>query len=181
MQLEMTQAEYARYRGVSRQAVNKEVRAGKLPLTPSGKIDVAAADRLRGEIRERIDLPRTGELPLEDGSAPGSSTGKLTEAKADRESYLARIAQLDYEERIGRLLPVEDVTRAMERCAESLVRDIERLPALADDLASAFRARGVPGLRAALKEKAREIRETIAANMRATADAQEDDLEEQPA
>jgi hypothetical protein len=30
--LEMTQTEYARHRGVSRQAVNKLVKAGKIPL-----------------------------------------------------------------------------------------------------------------------------------------------------
>lgn len=40
----MTQSAYARYRGVSRQAVHLAVRRGKISLTESGLINVRAAD-----------------------------------------------------------------------------------------------------------------------------------------
>lgn len=170
----LTQAAYAKHRGVSRQAINKLVKAEKIPVHgPRKCIDPAEADRALGETRERINVPADDELPLD--GAPSSSS-KLTEHKAFRESYLARLSQLDYEERIGLLLPIEGVTRAMERCAESVVRDIDQLASHADDLAGAFKAGGMKGLRAALKRLSHEMRDTVAANMRLLGE-QEDEEE----
>src|SRR5216683_2506877 len=102
----MTQAEYARHRGVTRQAINKLVKGGSIELTPGGKIDAAAADRKLGEVRERIVAAEEPE------TASPAAVKKLTEAKTDTEVYRARAAQLDYEERIGLMLRTEDVVRS---------------------------------------------------------------------
>jgi hypothetical protein len=150
MQL-ITQAEYARHRGVSPQAVNKMVKSGRIPLT-NGRIDPAAADFALGTVRDEPVVT--------------SDAGGLTRARTDTETYRARIAQLDYEQRIGRVVAIDDVTRAMERCAEAMVRDLEQLPARADDLAAAFAGGDIAGLRAALKGLARDMRATLADNMR---------------
>jgi len=166
----MTQAEYARHRGVSRQAINELVKLGKIELVvgAGGRkvIDAAAADRALGETRERViardeseeRAPPTAYMPPEGGG--------LTKARTATEVYRARLAQLEYEERVGQLLRTDDVVRSMELCAQSIVTDIDRLPRCADDIAVAFTRGGVTAVRLQLKEIARGIRATIAANMR---------------
>lgn len=164
--LEMTQAEYARHRGVSRQAISKLVAGGKITVRQErGKklIDAAAADRALGEVRERIDV-RDDDRPAARGFAE-PSTGGLTKAKTATEVYKARIAQLDFEERVGRLVGVEQVTRSVASCGELIVRVIDRLPNEADDLAAALAREGVPGLRKALKDLAARMRNEIAGGL----------------
>jgi hypothetical protein len=170
--LEMTQAEYARHRGVSRQAIGKLLGSGRLPFREDkGQklIDVAAADRVLGETRERItirDDPGSDDgRDAGRGFLPASDGGALTKAKTATEVYRARLAQLEYDERVGKLLALEDVTRSMEKCAASVVRDLDQLPNHAEDLAAAFTRDGILGLRLALKEVARTVRQRMADNM----------------
>lgn len=170
--LEMTQAQYAEHRGVTKQAINKLVKAGKIPVTVDAKgrkvIDAVVADRALGEVRERVNVgddgpsfaPRSTYTPPQEG-------GGLTKAKTATEVYRARLAQLEYEERVGKLLSVDDVTRAMENCAEAIIRDLDRLPSKADDFAAAYIAGELSGLRAALREAVRGLRATLAETMRA--------------
>ncbi|WP_291854843.1 hypothetical protein [Bradyrhizobium sp.] len=176
--LEMTQAEYARHRGVTKQAVGKLVKSGKIALSVNAEgrrvIDAAAADRALGEVRERVivrDEPEAGAPHRGAYLPPGDGAG-LTKAKIATEVYRARLSQLEYEERVGRLLRTEDVTRSMELCAEMIVRDIDRLPTRADDIAAAFTKGGVPAVRAALKDIARQTRETLEQNMRILSDGE---------
>lgn len=60
----MTQSAYARHRGVSRQAIHRLIGKGRLPLTPSGLIDVRQAELTlairRPGGRPRKDLQKTG-------------------------------------------------------------------------------------------------------------------------
>jgi hypothetical protein len=169
--LEMNQTEYARHRGVTKQAVAWLVKAGKIELItkPDGSkvIDAAAADLALGETRERIvtrDDEATDAAPAAPTSPPEG--GGLTKAKTATEVYRARLAQLEYEERIGHLLKTDDVTRSAELCGEAIVRDIDRLSTYAEDVAVAFGRGGVPAVRTLLKEIARSLRVTIGANMR---------------
>ncbi|MCQ0986413.1 hypothetical protein [Jiella marina] len=192
----MTQVEYARHRGVSKQAVGKMVSSGKIPTVagPQGRklIDPAEADFRLGENRERIDVGRDypdapppqasaigGEIAKDGARAqvgPSSSSG-LTAAKTVTEEYRSKIAKLEFEERMGRLLPLEDVQRAMERCAESMLRGIDQLPTKADDIATAFSRSGVAGVRDALKVMARDLKTNLSENMRLTAEAEEEEDE----
>ena len=185
----MNQVEYARHRGVSKQAIGKMVAAGKIPTMPGphGRrlIDPAAADFALGESRERIDVgrPDPATLPQAPGAivaeapAQTSSSSGLTAAKAVTEGYRSKIAQLEYEERVGRLLPLDDVQGAMERCAEIMLRGIDQIPTKADDIATAFSRGGVAGVRDALKVMARELKATLSENMRLTAEAEEEEDE----
>lgn len=194
--LEMNYAEYAKHRGVSRQAISKAIASERIPKTcirtrPSGAkvIDVAAADLALGQTQSRINEPAPSNANFADSAAaagegegaaaaPASDAPGLTKARTETEQYRARLAQLEYEQRIGRLVSIEDVTLSMERCAEVLVRDIDQLPAEADDLAAAFARDGAAGLRVALKETARRIRGRIAENMRLIGKADQDQTPE---
>jgi hypothetical protein len=162
----MSQAEYARHRSTTRQAVNNLVRDGKIPVLPNGKIDPVVADRALGETKVRIDEPR--EEAAGGGFASQESAG-LTRARTATEVYRARLAQIEFDERVGALRKVEDVRQATAKVAGALMRELELIPTMADDLAAAFARGGVDALRTALKVKRDEILRGLVASMEALA------------
>ncbi len=171
----MSQVEYAKHRGVSKQAIGKMIAAGKIPTQlRSGRkmIDPAEADFALGENRSRVDNDRDESTGFAPGFAPTpreSSSSGLTKARTASEVYRAKLAELEYNKAVGNLIPVDDARRAMERCAEMMVRAIDQLPTRADDLATAFQRKGVAGLREALKGASRDLRETLSDHMRLAA------------
>jgi hypothetical protein len=102
----------------------------------------------------------------------GSGIGKLTQARTATETYRARLAELEYEQRVGKLLVADDVTAAMRLSAESIARDIELINLAAPELVAAFRQGGEDGLRVALRKMTRRVLATIAGNLRAVATAE---------
>lgn len=100
--------------------------------------------------------------------APVTTMGDLVLAReqARRASYDADLKQLELEERLGKLIRVDDVERAMQACAEAIVNAINQLPSRADDLASSVAREGAPGARAFLKTVAMELRDTMARSLR---------------
>jgi hypothetical protein len=145
----MTQAAYARHRGCTRQAVNKLVGAEKIPVHLGDKgeilIDPAEADFALQETRERLDEPR------EPAVEPSADTQKLTAARAKREGYLAKTAQLQYAERVNQVVPVDQVADAGVLFAATIVRTLETLPMFAEEITAAASKDGVAGARIALK------------------------------
>lgn len=109
------------------------------------------------------------------GAEPGrgatGGVGKLTQARTATEIYRARLAELNYEARDGKLLVAVDVAASMRLCAESIVRDIELTNIAAPELVAAFRQGGEDGLRVALRKMTRRVLVTIAKNLRAGATA----------
>jgi hypothetical protein len=110
------------------------------------------------------------------GAEPGRRTaggvGKLTQARTATETYRARLGELEYEQRVGKLLVADDVATAMRLCAESIARDVELINIAAPELAAAFRQGGEDGLRVALRKMTRRVLATIAENLRAVATAE---------
>lgn len=182
----VSQSVLARIKGVSKQAINKRVRR----FVDDGLIELDARGRLRLEDWERV---------AEDVTDPSRLIARATTAAADEEvpaaakadgSYArekAKGAQLDNElkqialdKERGSLLALDEVTEAMARCAEVMVREIDQLPGRADDLATALSRGGVDGVRQALKSVARDMRDQLARNMRLLAtedDMGEDDMD----
>ena len=108
----------------------------------------------------------------EPGRRGGSGIGKLTQARTATETYRARLAELEYEQRVGKLLVADDVTAAMRLSAESIARDIELINLAAPELVAAFRQGGEDGVRVALRKMTRRVLATIAENLRAVATAE---------
>jgi len=162
----MNQAEYSQHRGMTRQQINMMIRNGAIPVivNPDGTrtIDSEAADRA---------FEQATALRMRNPAQPYENPNGLVKARTATEVYTARLRQLEYEEKIGHLVRVEDLTRSMEHCAEMIVRDLDRIAMRAEDLAAAFTAGGIPALRSALKAVARDIRRTLADNMRVAADS----------
>lgn len=154
----VTVSELARQRNVDKAAISRRVKrferdglvnckagSGKTKLVNRAEFDRAAG--VAGDaIRELAAKPKE-PLP-----APGG----LARAQTDRVGYQAELARLDLEERMGKLVRIEDVEASMVRCAEVLVKVIEQLPSATDD----------PKVRAILKTSARNLREALAREMR---------------
>jgi hypothetical protein len=62
----LTQAEYARLRGLNRSTISRQVREGKIPVTADGRIDPVAADRAR---ERNLDAGRRQDAELRKESA----------------------------------------------------------------------------------------------------------------
>lgn len=92
----LTQAAYARRRGVTKQAVGEAVSDGRITLV-GGLVDVAKADSDWEDGREE---------------RAGTASTKRAAARARREEAQAELAELELAEARGRVRPVEDFERA---------------------------------------------------------------------
>lgn len=123
----MTQAEYARHRGVSRPAVLKAVRSGRIRLGADGKIDPVEADASwrrntnPAKPSNSVAGNPTGATPRAHRHAPsthrfstaGASSGPdYHVSRAVRETYMAKLAGLEFEVKTGKLIDAEEAKRA---------------------------------------------------------------------
>lgn len=129
-------AEYAKLRGVSRQAVAAAIKSGRITaaVLDDGTIDIALADKLwaentnpvqgeHGHISKRknknedelIEAARSvGVDPLHPPT--------LAESKTLEAAYKARLAQIEYEQKSGQLVDAEGVKKEAFRVAR-ITRD----------------------------------------------------------
>ena len=128
---------YARMRGVTLGAVQKAIASKRISTNPDGSIDPERAnlDWERNTFMGKTVDQVVQEQPAFTGMSPTGGRDFTTEyhrARAVRETFAARTAQLEYEERAGKLIPA---ARAAEYAAgfSSIVRDA--LMALPDRVA----------------------------------------------
>ena len=129
---------YARMRGVSLAAVQKALASKRISANPDGSIDPERANRdwerntFAGKTVDQVihEQPSLAGMPQAMGGR--DFTTEYHRARAVRETFAARTAQLEYEERAGKLIPA---ARAAEYAAgfSSIVRDA--LMALPDRVA----------------------------------------------
>jgi hypothetical protein len=152
----LTQADYARHRGVSRQAIGKAVRLKKIPVHLVGGcklIDPAEADFALG-----VDIARlSDQQPIEQISSVrgGSKPDGLTAARTENERYKTKMLELLYRKRMGELVELSDVKNAVQVLAASLVEVLERIPT---ERAQFLSGGGVIETRIKLKAIIREAR-----------------------
>lgn len=180
----MSQADYARHRGVTRQAVNKAIKAGKIHLREqAGRkgLDPAEADRAMGLNVSRVLAQENDDSddapPRQPDAMPSSG---LTRARTATEVYKARIAELEYNDRLGKLRPVEDITIGAQRCAEVVLRAMSRISGRADEYAAMVAKDGVLGMRTVLRSVERDLRKVVAeafAKLAAGETVEADDVE----
>ncbi|MBF0602829.1 MAG: hypothetical protein HQL07_03945 [Nitrospirae bacterium] len=127
--------EYARHRGVSHTAVDKALKSGRIQKETDGTIDPTKADvawnRNTDPAQQRkLDSPpaklvaptskvqhqptRKNDLPGLD-SEPGPSGVAIPNyqvSRAIRETYNAKLARIDFEERMAKLVPKAQVLTA---------------------------------------------------------------------
>lgn len=160
---ELSKSDYAKARGCSAAYVSKLARQGRLVLTPAGKVNVEATDRLVEATRDpaRGGDRRPGAVDSGDGgetaAAPGSARVQTYKEAARRERIAkARIAELELAEKTGHLVRREEVAAAIFGLSRQAM---EALDALADRLASQLAAEtDVARVHALLTEHVAKIR-----------------------
>lgn len=123
-------AQYAKLRNISKQSVSQAIAEGKLPTAAvkQGRgyaVDVDLADReWKANTNPAMGAP-THAIPkgnnLPDENMP-TGTETLAASKAKRESFMAELARLEYEQKAGQLVPIEEVKKEAFRTAR-IVRD----------------------------------------------------------
>jgi len=131
---------YARLRGCSLTAVQKAISSKRITTLADGTIDPERANQewakntFAGQTIHKPSAASSDRLPPVHESAVGSGdpVTAYLRARAVKESFAARTAQLEYEERAGKLIPA---VRASEYAAtfSSIVKD--GLMAMPDRLA----------------------------------------------
>lgn len=147
--------EYARHRGISHVAVLNAIKSGRLTraITRDEKgrpnIDAAAADAewipgTREVFKAEISgTPPKPTAPADDGPAPVGTNvaASFAKARAVKENFNARMAQLEYEREAGKVVPADEVQRkwtAIASIARTKVLGIpskakQRVPELTPD------------------------------------------------
>ncbi len=178
----VSQAEFARMRGVSREAIRKQVAKGKIPVHGDRKMidPVEAKLALAGSV-ERVNAVEEA-LADDDASteivdAPAVPRGPtLTDLKARTEDERAQLLRLERLAKIGELLPRSRVEAEQEEAARLVGRAFDALINRAEDIFAAGQVNGVQGIRATLKALIREAREGLAKDLTAAAERMETDL-----
>jgi hypothetical protein len=104
----MSQRAYAQHRGVAHKAVQKAIESGRISTTPDGKIDSDLADQEWAR-NTRSAAPQVRQRGPHDEDGEGFSASQYTKARAFREFYQARLAKIEYEERVGKLVSKDEV------------------------------------------------------------------------
>jgi hypothetical protein len=123
--------EYARQRGTSLSTVQKAISSGRISTLPNGMIDSDVADREWRENTEPRPKGSTKRQQYDEGEVSGAT--QYTKARAVREHFLARLAQLEFQERTGELVRASEVKIAAFNHSRML-RD--RILAVPDRVAS---------------------------------------------
>lgn len=102
----LSQRAYARHRGTGISTVQKAISSGRISVLADGRIDSDVADA-EWEANTKARPPAMRRQAEDDGEAFGAA--QYTKARAVREHYQARLAKIEYEERVGNLVSKDEV------------------------------------------------------------------------
>ncbi|WP_417844830.1 hypothetical protein [Thalassospira sp.] len=192
-----SQADYARHCGVSRQAVSKWLKAGRIEKLPDGKIDFVKADHALQKTADPAramalgradplagactgawpvanDAPRKprddlfdyeGSEPDQPVAATDAGDASYQKSRALRERYNAKMAELLYCEKIGKVLDKQDVEDAMVTAGRRIRQAMDAIIGWADEIYSTAQDGDVQAVRSILKSRVRGLEETIVASL----------------
>lgn len=130
---------YAQHRGVSHPAVIKAIKSGRIATEPDGSIDPIKADA-QWDRHTRTAQPTTPKVanarPSASAAPPVSSPQTSDDtrgvdyhkARAVRETYAARLAKLDFEERSAKLISKDEADTEFFTLARQLRDRIQQIP-----------------------------------------------------
>ena len=110
---------YAKHRGVTLKAVQKAIESGRIHTNADGKLDAERADaewarntgpKARRTVASSSPTPPPVEQPRPDSLGAGALD--YAKARAIIAHYEARLAKIDYEERIKKLINADEVSVA---------------------------------------------------------------------
>jgi pyruvate/2-oxoglutarate dehydrogenase complex dihydrolipoamide acyltransferase (E2) component len=147
--MSMSLRAYARHRGVALSAVQKAIATGRIHPEPDGSIDPAKADA-QWDRHTRTAQPTTPRVTTarpppvaQHASQPASQPAApppmpqasddargvdYHKARAVRETYSARLAKLEFEERTGKLISKDEVDIKYFQLARQLRDRMQQIP-----------------------------------------------------
>lgn len=141
---------YAAHRGCSKSAVMKAVQSGRITRDEDGKIDPAKADlqwernsdpgQVEAQKEAQQPAPQAKPKTKTDETAPTASSAEgptYIQSRAIRELYVARLRKMEYEEKAGRLVPLEKVTVRWFNLARQLRDQLLGIPNRIDAILAA--------------------------------------------
>ena len=143
--MSMSLRAYARHRGVALSAVQKAIATGRIHPEPDGGIDPAKADaqwdrhtRTAQPTTPRVTTTRPPPVaqhasqPVAPPPMPQASDDArgvdYHKARAVRETYSARLAKLEFEERTGKLISKDEVDIKYFQLARQLRDRMQQIP-----------------------------------------------------
>lgn len=167
-------SEIARRKCISKSALSRRVsrleEQGLLETRPGPRcnvklINLAALDRL---CDETTDLAREMNGVADDRRRrdPNDPSFIYTQEQARKAAYDADLKKLELDERLGRLLPIEDLEIAAATTAETIVQILNSLPSMTDEIMAMARTSDTARLRQLLKKIVFDVRTALAHGMR---------------
>jgi hypothetical protein len=183
----LTQVEYARHIGKTKQYVNKLAKSGRIPVGADGKIDPEAADeamRRAADPARRLRAPIAAEPQDDDQGEASPQTPKadsggvsFTHARTAREAYMAKLAKLEYERQMDAFRPKAEVVEGMVAAGRRIRQGLDAIPTWAEEITALITAGSDSfTLRSWLRTKVRALEQMIADHL--TADARDDDAQD---
>jgi len=125
----LSAAQYARHRGVSREAVSKALREGRIHADSRGLIDQAVADKAwAANTTARSPAGVRAAAKSVDGYIPSIEGITLTDARTMHELTKARIAALQLAREMGELVSAATVRDQAFRAARAARDVLESIP-----------------------------------------------------
>ena len=143
----MSMRAYARHRDVALSAVQKAIKAGRIAKLPNGQIDSDAAD-VSWKRNTRTYAPAVTRQPAQvEEDSGGVGAGQYHKARTIREHYNARMAKVDYEERVGQLISVDEVKitafNKFRQFRDNMLNIAERIAAMIAAESEAAKCHGI--------------------------------------
>lgn len=126
----MTQAEFAKVLGVTRQQINQYKRKGKLVMS-GNKVDYEESIKRLGDTKDTRGGDR-GKMSINPKSPMADNQMNLYKARAFKETYSAKREELNYKKEIGELISRTDEEK---RAFELAIKLRDRLLGIPDRLA----------------------------------------------
>lgn len=133
----LTMRQYAKHRGVSHETVSNAVKKGRITCVRNergyAQIDPEVADREWSENSDHAKMISKGQTPQAPSQpeADGPRGPSYAQSRAIREAYQARLAKLDYDERMGKLVEAEEVKRKWVQVAGLVRTKVLGIPSMA--------------------------------------------------
>jgi hypothetical protein len=163
----ISQAQYAQIRKVTPQRINALVKAGRIPVNEKKQVHLEEAERiLNGDLhpswpskQEQLAIVTQHSAQAADAEvAEGTS---FRDAKTRSEEIKAKLAEMEYEQRLGMLVPKQEVLDAMVTSGRNIRQVIENIVNWADDIA-ALTGTAPLEIRKFLAAKKRELQQAVA-------------------
>ncbi len=150
----MTQADYARHRGCSAAYISKKVKDGTLTVE-AGLIDSVKADATMSKSADpqkqymaAVNAKQKGvAYQAEEDQDDSTPQAKYAVAKANRETELAKLAKLEFEERSGRVAPIALLEFALGEMCEQVKSILESIPLKVKNRCPELRAQAIEIIR----------------------------------